>query len=202
MLGIFFLFLLTLLLVGYVGRILLHKNPFNEGAFELQICAIILAPTFICVSIYLTLKHAAFALSPATSRIPPVWYPRIFLPADITCLIVQAIGGGIAAAAGRTNATLQRDGNRAIIAGVALQVVVLAFFGIMGADYLVRVNKHMKTPEAKRTEGYKVWTDRKFKIFITAISIAYISVLIRCVYRYVQTHPVCCSAATYNIRRG
>lgn len=179
---------MLMFVLGYVGRILLHKNPFNEGAFELQICAIILAPTFICVSIYLTLKHAAIALSPATSRIRPVWYPRIFLPADLTCLIVQAIGGGIAAAAGRDNATLQRDGNRAIIAGVVLQVLVLAFFGIMGTDYLIRVVKHMRTPEARRTEGYKVWTDSKFRTFIIAISIAYLAVLIRCIYRYV--HPL------------
>lgn len=170
---------------GYVGRILLHKNACNEGAFELQICAIILAPTFICVSIYLTLKHAAAALAPSISRIRPVWYPRIFLPGDLSCLIVQAIGGGIAAAAGRTNRNLQQSGNRAIIAGIVLQVIVLAFFGVMGVDYLVRVSKYMKTDKARQTEGYKVWGDRKARIFFASVSAAYLSVLIRCIYRYV-----------------
>ncbi|CEJ90269.1 Putative RTA1 like protein [[Torrubiella] hemipterigena] len=171
---------------GYVGRILLHKNPCNEGAFELQICAIILAPTFICVSIYLTLKHAAAALSPSTSRIRPVWYPRIFLPGDLSCLIVQAIGGGIAAAAGRTNRHLQESGNRAIIAGVVLQVIVLAIFGIMGVDYLVRVSKYMKTDKARQTEGYRVWNDRRVRIFFSSVSVAYLSVLIRCIYRVAE----------------
>ncbi|KND92057.1 Uncharacterized protein C17G6.02c, partial [Tolypocladium ophioglossoides CBS 100239] len=74
---------LVLETAGYVGRVLLHANPWNESAFELQICAIIIAPTFICVSVYLTLKHVALTLNPALSRIPPRWYPRIFLPADL-----------------------------------------------------------------------------------------------------------------------
>ncbi|EEY15231.1 conserved hypothetical protein [Verticillium alfalfae VaMs.102] len=121
------------------GRVLLNDNPWNSDAFQLQICAIILAPTMLCVAIYLTLKHVALALSPPLSRIRPRLYPWIFLPADLSCLVLQAIGGGISAAAGRTNATLLSHGNRMIISGVALQVVVLLFFGIMGVDYWVRV---------------------------------------------------------------
>lgn len=174
---------LTTSLLGYVGRIQLSSNPFNEHAFELQICTIILAPTFLCAAIYLTLKHVALALSPELSRIPAAWYPRVFLPADLSCLIVQAIGGGIAAAAGHTKPALQRDGNRAIIAGIVLQVLVLGFFGFMGADYFIRVGKFMRTPEAQGTEGLKVWRDRNFRIFAGAVSAAYSAVMIRCIYR-------------------
>lgn len=172
--------------LGYVGRALLHKNPWDQSAFQLQICAIILAPTFICVSIYLTLKHAALALNPSLSRIPAVWYPRIFLPADLSCLIVQAIGGGIAAAAGKTKPELQKTGNRAIIAGVVLQVLVLAFFGIMGTDYLVRVTKWLKTPEAQGTQGQRTWQDGKFRRFLYAVIGAYLAVFIRCIYRIAE----------------
>ncbi|KAL6872789.1 RTA1 like domain-containing protein [Trichoderma novae-zelandiae] len=177
---------LLLEMLGYIGRIQLHSNPWNEGAFELQICAIILAPTFICVSIYLTLKHVAINLDPSVSRIPPRWYPIIFLPADLSCLIVQAIGGGIAAAGGKTNRKLQESGNRAIIAGVALQVVVLVAFGVLSADYLVRVRKYMARPEAKGTEGWKLWHDADFNKFRYAISGAFVVILIRCIYRIAE----------------
>ncbi|OAQ68820.1 RTA1 domain-containing protein [Pochonia chlamydosporia 170] len=170
---------------GYVGRILLHYNPWNESAFELQICAIILAPTFICVSIYLTLKHVAIHLNPSLSRIPPQWYPRIFLPADLSCLIVQAIGGGIAAAAGHTKPKLQKDGNRAIIAGVVLQVLVLGAFGIMGSDYFLRARKHMRSDKASREE-LALWRDGKFRVFVFGIAGAYAAVLIRCIYRIAE----------------
>ncbi|KAL7786323.1 RTA1 like domain-containing protein [Trichoderma ceciliae] len=172
--------------LGYVGRIQLHSNPWNSGAFQLQICAIILAPTFICVSIYLTLKHIAINLNPSVSRIRPRWYPIVFLPADLTCLIVQAIGGGIAAAGGKTDLKLQETGNRAIIAGVTLQVVVLIFFGILSADYYVRVRKYMSSPEAQGTEGWKLWHDTKFQKFRYAISGAFIIILTRCIYRIAE----------------
>ncbi|TFB00553.1 Sphingoid long-chain base transporter RSB1 [Trichoderma ghanense] len=177
---------LLLEMLGYIGRIQLHYNPWNEGAFELQICAIILAPTFICVSIYLTLKHVAINLNPSASRIPPRWYPIIFLPADLSCLIVQAIGGGIAAAGGKTNRKLQESGNRAIIAGVALQVVVLVAFGIMSVDYYVRVRKYMARPEAQGTDGWKLWHNAEFKKFRYAISVAFFVILIRCIYRIAE----------------
>ncbi|KAJ6781978.1 hypothetical protein PWT90_01264 [Aphanocladium album] len=171
---------------GYIGRILLSSNPWNQGAFELQICAIILGPTFICVSIYLTLKHVALALNPSLSRIPAAWYPRIFLPADVSCLIVQAIGGGIAAAAGHTKPKLQKTGNQAIIAGVALQVVVLAFFGALGLDYLVRVARWMRKPEAQGSDGLQVWRTRNFRIFLAAMCSAYMAIFIRCIYRIAE----------------
>ncbi|KAM0265133.1 hypothetical protein ACHAQJ_000286 [Trichoderma viride] len=177
---------LLLEMLGYIGRIQLNSNPWNSGAFQLQICAIILAPTFICVSIYLTLKHIAINLDPSVSRIRPRWYPIIFLPADLSCLIVQAIGGGIAAAGGNTNPKLTESGNQAIIAGVALQVVVLVVFGILSTDYYVRVRKSMALPEAQGTDGWKLWNDTKFKKFRYAISVAYIVILIRCIYRIAE----------------
>lgn len=172
---------------GYIGRALLHKNPWDKNAFQMQICTIILAPTFVCVSIYLTLKHVTLALRPELSRFAPRWYPIIFLPADLSCLVVQAIGGGIAAAAGNKDKKLLDGGNNAIIAGVALQVVVLLWFGAMAADYYVRVRKYMRSPEADHDGGVSralsVWRDPKFRRFAFAVTGAYACILIRCIYR-------------------
>ena len=148
----------------------------------MQICTIILGPTFICVSIYLTLKHVALTLNPSVSRIPPAWYPRIFLPADLSCLILQAIGGGLAAAAGHENKKLLDGGNNAIIAGIALQVVVLSAFGALGIDYWIRVRKYMAGPAAD-PNALAVWRDSKFRSFVYAVTGAYAAVLIRCIYR-------------------
>lgn len=167
---------------GYVGRALLSYNPWNSGAFQLQICAIILGPTMLCVSIYLTLKHIALHLSPGLSRIRPKWYPIIFLPADVSCLLVQAIGGAIAAAADRDDRVLLRSGNNAIIAGVALQVVVLLAFGIMGADYWFRVKKHMGSADVD-PRSLALWREPTFRKFGFAVAGAYACILVRCIYR-------------------
>ncbi|EWG45480.1 hypothetical protein FVEG_06256 [Fusarium verticillioides 7600] len=171
--------------IGYIGRIQMDPNPWNSSAFQTQICCIIIAPTFICAAIYLTLKHVALALNPDLSRIHPRWYPRIFLPADLSCLIIQAIGGGVAAAAKRNQPGLARNGNRTIIAGVVLQVIVLLAFGAMGTDYYLRVKKYLHSSEAA-PESLRVWQDKKFRMFGFAVSGAYFAILTRCIYRIAE----------------
>ncbi|KPM45371.1 hypothetical protein AK830_g1153 [Neonectria ditissima] len=171
--------------LGHVGRALMHANVWDKNAFQIQICCIIIAPTFICAAIYLTLKHVSLALNPQLSRLAPRWYPRLFLPADLSCLIVQAIGGGVAAAAKRDDPKAAQNGNRTIIAGVALQVVVLLSFGAMGADYFVRVRKYMRSAEADPA-ALRVWKDSKFRRFIFAVTGAYFCILVRCIYRIAE----------------
>ncbi|KAL2163856.1 hypothetical protein VTH06DRAFT_5915 [Thermothelomyces fergusii] len=173
---------------GYIGRVLLSKNPWNDGAFKLQIVAIILGPTLICVGLYLTLKHAVLALNRSFSRVKPRLYPLFFVPADVSCLVIQAIGGGVAASAGHDNFHLLQHGNRTIMAGIVLQVVVLGAFGALGADYLFRTGRYFKSgavaPEHRA--GAALWAARKFRIFLWAIGIAYATLLIRCIYRIAE----------------
>jgi RTA1 like protein len=146
--------------------------------------AIILSPTIISVGVYLTLKHVSLNVNPALSRVRPKWYPWIFLPSDLSCLIVQAIGGGLAAAAGSDgqNKKLLDGGNHAIIAGIALQVVVLLLFGIVSGEYFFRVHRWIKTPEATPA-ALEMWHNPKFRKFVFAVSGAFVCILLRCIYR-------------------
>jgi hypothetical protein len=163
----------------------MHKNPWNKNAFETQICAIILAPTLICISIYLTLKHATLSVSPSLSRVRPRLYPAFFVPADVSCLVLQGIGGGMAASAGNDNANLLLAGNRVIITGIALQVVVLLFFGTVSTDYFLRARKWVRTDES--TDAARaVWYDKKVRTFFLAITVAYGGIVIRCIYRIAE----------------
>ena len=172
-------------LTGYVGRIILNKNPWHRDAFQLQICVIILGPTVICAALYLTIKHTALSLSPSLSRFPPKWYPLFFLPADVSCLLVQAIGGALAAAAGQDNETLLNHGNRAIIAGICLQVVVLSLFGLTAGEYMMRVRRRVRElgREASEREGLGLWFEGRFRVFWRAAARAFFAVYSRCIYR-------------------
>ncbi len=174
-------------LAGYAARVPLHSNPWDQQAFETQICAIILAPTLVCIGVYLTLQHVCLALCPSLSRVRPTLYPWLFVPADVSCLLVQAIGGALAASAGYTNTNLLNAGNRAIIAGIVLQVVVLAVFGLVALDYYVRVKRWLHGGDAKLgppTEAaLALWQEKKFRMFGIAVAVAYGCILIRCIYR-------------------
>ncbi|KAF3767094.1 hypothetical protein M406DRAFT_355466 [Cryphonectria parasitica EP155] len=171
-------------LAGYVGRVLLNANPWNQQAFELQICAIILAPTLICISIYLTLKHLCLALNPTISRVPPRLFPYLFVPADVSCLLIQAIGGSLATQ-GDKNLPLLRAGDRTIIAGIALQVVVLLAFGLLSADYWLRARRWVRSAEATE-EAKALWGDRRVRMFVGAMMGAYLCVQVRCIYRVAE----------------
>jgi hypothetical protein len=100
---------------GYIGRSILSHNVWNGDAFKLQIVAIVLGPTLVCAGLYLTLGYVVEALDRTLSRFPPRFYPIFFIPADVSCLVIQAIGGGIAAAAGYDNPGLLVHGNRTIM---------------------------------------------------------------------------------------
>jgi len=170
---------------GYAGRVALAYNPWHRDSFTISLVAIILAPTVICVSIYLTLKHVCLALGPSVSRIRPRWYPFLFVPADLTCLVLQAIGGGVAASSGNDFAMLQK-GNRIIIAGIVLQVVVLLVFGTVAGDYYVRVRGSSRTSHGDEENGNvntELWRDKRFHMFVCAVMGAYSAILIRCIYR-------------------
>jgi hypothetical protein len=115
----------------------------------------------------------------------PRLYPIIFVPADVSCLVLQAIGGGLAASAGSDNAKLLLAGDRVIIVGIALQVVVLMCFGLMSADYFRRISQWIKSGEAS-PHAREIWTDKKFRMFFYAVIGAYSGIFIRCIYRIAE----------------
>ncbi|KAK4223781.1 RTA-like protein [Podospora fimiseda] len=172
-------------MAGYAARIPLTDNPWNKPAFETQIVAIILAPTLICISIYLTLKHVCLGLNSGISPVKPEWYPFIFVPLDVSCLLVQAIGGSLAAGGALKSLSLVNHGNRAIIAGIVLQVVVLGGFGGVGGVYFLRVKRWIKSGNAD-SEAIALWSERNFRWFVYAVVGAYSGILIRCIYRIAE----------------
>lgn len=108
------------------------------------------------------------------------------MPADVTCLLVQAIGGALAASGGYEKPELTDGGNKAIIAGIVLQVVVLGAFGIMLIDYFIRVRKFYADPanlERVDPDMRSHWEDKKFWLFVKVMWGAFGVVFVRCIYR-------------------
>jgi hypothetical protein len=65
--------------VGYGGRIIMHHNPWSQNGFKIQICCLVLAPSFLAAGIYVTLKHLVIYCGPENSRLKPRLYPWIFI---------------------------------------------------------------------------------------------------------------------------
>lgn len=164
---------------GYIGRILLNKNPYSSGGFETQICTLTLAPAFWSAAIYLTLKHEVNVLGQQFSPLRAKWYPYIFVSCDIISLILQGAGGGLAATA--TTQDASAVGSNVMMAGIVWQVVTLTMFGSMSVFFLLRIKNAPK--DQLTVEAQKVWNSRNFWMFFWGIFVAFITTYARCVYR-------------------
>jgi hypothetical protein len=166
---------------------MMHYNPWSSDGFKLEIVCIILGPTLICAGIYLTLKHIALTVAPTISRLKPRLYTWIFIPSDVFCLLLQAVGGSVDAIADdakTVDLNKLRVGNNIIIAGIALQVAVLVSFGVLSLDFFYHARLHFRRPDTdSSTHAARVWFSKRFRIFCTAITCAYGGILIRCIYR-------------------
>lgn len=176
----------------------MHYNAWSDSGYKMDLVCIILAPTLVCAGVYLTLKHVARTVGPNFSRITPRLYTWIFIPFDIFCLLLQAAGGGVdAAAADETpvNETTLKDGNNIMIAGIALQVVNLMVFGLFSLDFFRSARKHFRSPEPKVRDSpsAQIWFSRRFRVFCAAFVADYVGILIRCIYRLVFAFAHCSS---------
>ncbi|KAI9047304.1 hypothetical protein LZ554_008752 [Drepanopeziza brunnea f. sp. 'monogermtubi'] len=165
---------------GYIGRITMHSNPWNDSAFKLQLVCLILAPSFVAGGIDLTLKHLVLRFGPQYSLIRPAMYTWVFIGLDAVSILMQAAGGGIAAAANSGNVSLLNTGNHLIMAGIALQVAQLVAFGLVSLHYACNVYRHRKSGASDAADAV---VPGKLKYFVSMVAAAYLFVLIRCIYR-------------------
>ncbi|CAG9992766.1 unnamed protein product [Clonostachys byssicola] len=162
-------------IAGYVGRLLIHDNPFDFNGFIMQIVCITIAPVFYCSAIYVTLSQVINALDTSISRLKPALFYWIFIPCDIVSLVLQAAGGALSCLATTKDAV--QVGVNISLAGLVFQVFTLICFCILFADYLLL---------AKKSSWNRV--DKPMKFFLSFLFLSIFFVLLRCVYRIVELH--------------
>jgi membrane protein implicated in regulation of membrane protease activity len=177
--------------LGYLGRVMMNNNPWMKAAFEMQICCIILGPSFLAAAIYLTLKHFVLYCGPQYSPLKARLYPWVFVGCDFASIVLQAIGGGVAASGGSSDSMkIINVGNNVIITGIAFQIATMSVCGLLVVFYLwryrkARTQRHASTEksafELSRSQG--TVSERKLYFFGAILVLAYTTVLIRCIYR-------------------
>jgi hypothetical protein len=155
---------------GYAGRIILYDNPFDFIGFLVQIILITCAPVFFTAAIYVTLSQTIVALGPDASRFKPQLFYWIFIPADVLCLTLQAAGGALSTTS-KGSSTVGVDVS---MAGLILQVIVLAAFCGLFVDYLVR---------RARLHGATRPLNTRLRLYLGGLSLAILLILARCIYR-------------------
>lgn len=175
---------------GYGGRIMMNGNPWSDSGFRLQIVCLILGPSLVAAAIYLTLKHFVLYCGPQYSPLKPRLYPWLFIGCDIASIVLQACGGGLAAAGGKTNIKLLNAGNNLIVTGIAFQVATMVGCGLLVLVYIWRYRKGAPLKgKLDEKSNYQLSKEQgnvslgRVKLFGAIVSLAYVTVLIRCIYR-------------------
>ncbi|KAI4523331.1 RTA1-domain-containing protein [Schizophyllum commune Loenen D] len=125
---------------GWAGRLWSAHEVLKKDPFMMQIVATILGPTPLLAANFIVMGRLVGKLGPAFSRLSPKLYSILFLSCDIVSLIVQGVGGGIAASANdHENADL---GGNIMLGGIAFQIVVITFFTASSAEFLWRYSSN------------------------------------------------------------
>ena len=122
------------------------------------------------------------------SRIPALWYPRIFIPCDVVSLLLQAGGGGAASAASHSD----RDpsiGNNIMDAGLAFQVFTLFIFMCLSIDFAIKTllrYRKMGSDDAFDQSHEALRKSKRFHGFLVALAFATLCIFTRSVYRVAE----------------
>ncbi|OBT78141.1 hypothetical protein VF21_02698 [Pseudogymnoascus sp. 05NY08] len=165
---------------GYIGRILLHINPFYRPYFLLYLVCLTLGPVFFAAAIYLCLGRIVVIVGEEISWLKPRTYTFVFVACDVLSLLIVAIGGVIASIFPLTNQTMIDLGTHIMVAGLAIQVASLTAFTIIGVEFALRVHKNRNHLNPTHAD---VYTSQRFKFFLGGLALATVCVFTRSVFR-------------------
>jgi hypothetical protein len=146
-----------------------------------------LAPALLTAGIYLSLGRVIVAIAAGNSRLKHKMYTYIFVGCDLLALILQGIGGGMAATAKDRKSA--RTGVNVMIAGLISQVITMALFLTLWADFVLRTRRAKISGKLSRTQPplyAHLRSTKKFLYFQWALLAATVLIFIRCIYRVAE----------------
>ncbi|KAL5596247.1 hypothetical protein FOVSG1_009936 [Fusarium oxysporum f. sp. vasinfectum] len=154
---------------------MLSDNPWQFMPFVLQLFLLMLAPTFIAAAISVTFKHLVIYYGNQWSPIRPRWYPWIFVGSDVISVLIQAVGCAFAAMASSGD---KKDAKMSDISSAMLILGHRQSKGTKSHGYGTIQSSGMLATGPKSFLGYN-----GLQVFVWSISIAFVAIIIRCIYR-------------------
>lgn len=162
--------------IGYAGRIWGHFDKYSIAGFVIQAIPILVAPALYAASIYMILGRLIRTVKGEhLSLVPVQWVTRLFVTGDVIAFSLQAGGGGIQAAG---TLELYNIGEKIIIAGLFVQIVIFGFFVVSSVLFHVRL---LKNPTDVANAGKIPWRRYLIVLYVTSAII-----LVRSIFRVVE----------------
>ncbi|KAI0651900.1 RTA1 like protein [Trametes meyenii] len=123
-------------IAGWAARTWSHYALLNDTPYLMQTVTLIVSPTPLIGALFITFGRMSSRLGQQYSRLSPRLYSRIFFTADIVALLVQSVGGGVAASS--DDSKVSQMGSNIMLGGIVFQLVSLTVFCVLLIEYLVR----------------------------------------------------------------
>lgn len=197
---------------GYSARAFSIGHYSEKLQYLVQIISLTLAPAFIMAAVYYLLAQLLVIHGTRFSKLKPLWFSYVFIFCDVSSLIIQAAGGGIAAIR-LQNLDNTKPGTHVMLAGIVFQVMSMTLFLYFMGDFLLKIyfkahpqvkflvrNLFSLLFQTKRgrqiLQDYlqpqynlayqQIWSRRVFGYYPLAIIVSVLFIYVRCVYRVVE----------------
>ncbi|KAJ7152907.1 RTA1 like protein-domain-containing protein [Mycena filopes] len=170
--------------VGWGGRLWSSTAPEVFKAYEMQIVCTIMGPTPLAAANFIILGRIIDRLGPVYSRLSPKLYTILFLCCDIASLVIQAIGGGMAAGA----VNQLRDpakGGHVMLGGIVFQMATITVYVFCAGEFLLRYLKNLPV-RGPPTPAATPPLSRNMRILVGALVFNTVCLFIRAVYRVIE----------------
>ncbi|GAA5867719.1 hypothetical protein JCM3774_003390 [Rhodotorula dairenensis] len=157
--------------LGWAGRLWSHYAPSNFSPYVMQICCLVIAPTFYSASLYWAAGLAIAHVAPDKSFFSGKAFKAFFITADVVSLVVQAVGGGMAGSAVGTDPDQVKTGSNIMLAGIVIQLVVMVVYVALMVIWTVRAKEQIKL------------AGRRLQWMLGAMLAASLGIIIRGCYR-------------------
>ncbi|KAL8703896.1 MAG: hypothetical protein Q9201_002947 [Fulgogasparrea decipioides] len=175
-------------LLGWIARTWSSQCVYSAIAFKIQISCLIFSPAFFAAGIYIILGYIIHIFGPQTSPLTAKQYLWIFCTIDFLSLLLQAIGGGMASAAGSEPDGNLAPGTNTMIAGIVWQLVSNVVFAGLFARVLYKTYAKGKgilnadDLPVSRTASVTA----RLRIIAAATTISTLALIVRGVYRSIE----------------
>lgn len=147
--------------VGYVGRIMMIQDIFDQNNFIIYLVGLTIGPAFYGAAIYLSLSRIITIYGQGLCWLKPKTVTITWIGFDTVSLLLQSAGGAISSMA---NTKSQSDmGLNIMIAGLAAQVAATVAFVAVCLQLWLAVRRH---PQKLSVEYAVFRNSPKFKLYL------------------------------------
>ncbi|KFH46824.1 Sphingoid long-chain base transporter-like protein [Hapsidospora chrysogenum ATCC 11550] len=146
---------LLLAVAGFLGRILLHGSPRNQGLFFLSLLGTLLGPVCISAANFLTLPHILSVYGDHISPLQPVVAGVVLYGLAAVAAVVQVVGVAFTAY-DLSGLNAKRTGGTSLIAGgLGVQLLALVCFSLLHFWFTLAVRTRVSGLDAKHAAVYR-----------------------------------------------